>query len=130
MDCFVGMMQKEVALKLTSKEKSPLRLMMDYVGEVKYEFTVTANVFIPKPKVDSAVISVTFKEMNKENLNDFYRFLLVCFKQRRKTIYNNLSLTAQDKDKLKEVLKTCNIDPKLRAEQLSLDQFKELYDLI
>ncbi|MFQ6861761.1 MAG: 16S rRNA (adenine(1518)-N(6)/adenine(1519)-N(6))-dimethyltransferase RsmA [Beduini sp.] len=129
-DCFVGMMQKEVALKLTSKEKSPLRLLMDCVGEVNYEFTVTANVFIPKPNVDSAVISVTFKEMNKENLADFYHFLQACFKQRRKTIYNNLSQVAQDKDKLKDILKTCNIDPKLRAEQLSLDQFKELYDLI
>ncbi len=130
LDCFVGMMQKEVALKLTSKEKSPLRLLMDCVGEVKYEFTVTANVFIPKPNVDSAVISVSFKDMNKENLADFYHFLQACFKQRRKTIYNNLSQAAQDKDKLKDILKTCNIDPKLRAEQLSLDQFKELYDLI
>lgn len=129
-DCFVGMMQKEVALKLTSKERSPLCLMMDYVGEVNYEFTVTANVFIPKPNVDSAVISVTFKEMDKGNLTEFYHFLQACFKQRRKTIYNNLSQITQDKDRLKEILKICNIDPKLRAEQLSLDQFKELYDLI
>ena len=68
--------------------------------------------------------------MNKENLADFYHFLQACFKQRRKTIYNNLSQVAQDKDKLKDILKTCNIDPKLRAEQLSLDQFKDLYDLI
>lgn len=129
-DGFVGMMQKEVALKLTSKERSPLRILMDHVGEVKYEFSVSSNVFIPKPNVDSAVISVRFKEMDKQDLSSYYQFLQTCFKQRRKTIYNNLSQIIQDKEKLKELLERCNIDPKLRAEQLTLKQFKDLYDLI
>ena len=54
----VAMVQKEVALKLCSEEKSPLKMMIDYVGDVQYELNVPRHVFMPAPHVDSAVISI------------------------------------------------------------------------
>lgn len=126
-DYFVGMMQKEVALKLIGKENLPLKLIMDYVGLVKYEFVVSANVFIPKPHVDSAVISMRFKPEIDLDIKSFYELIQGCFKQKRKTIYNNLISKYEDKAKITEVLSEANIDPKTRAEQLSLDHFIKLY---
>lgn len=129
-DGFVGMMQKEVAIKLTGKEVSPLSLMMNYVGETSYAFTVSSNVFIPKPHVDSAVISLVFKEHEEIDLNSLFEFIQGCFKQRRKTIYNNLSVYFNDKQKATLLLEKCLIDPKLRAEQLNLEQFVQMFKQI
>lgn len=129
-DGFVGMMQKEVAVKLTSKEKSPLSLMMNYMGEVKYGFSVSSNVFIPKPNVDSAVISIKFNHLHTTDLTNFFTFLQACFKQRRKTIYNNLNQYFNDKEKTQLLLEKCNIEPKLRAEQIDLQQFIQMYNQI
>lgn len=129
-DYFVGMMQKEVALKLTGKELSPLKLMMDLAGDVCYEFNVSANVFIPKPNVDSAVISIKFKQERPSDLKNFYTFLLGCFKQRRKTLYNNLSQYLNNKEQTLSLLEEAHLDPKIRAEQLSLKQFLNLYNKI
>lgn len=125
-DCFVGMMQKEVALKLTGKENSPLKLMMDYVGKVSYEFVVSANVFIPKPHVDSAVISMQFNSEMPLDIKKFYTLLQICFKQRRKTIYNNLISHYTNKEEIIEALSKVGIDPKTRAEQLTLENFIQL----
>lgn len=127
-DGFVGMMQKEVALKLTGKENSPLKLLMELVGEVRYEFTVSANVFIPKPNVDSAVISVFFNDKEKINKKQFYCLLQGGFKQKRKTLYNNLGQYLQDKNIAREILENCGLDINVRAEQLTLKQWINIYN--
>lgn len=126
---FVGMMQKEVAVKLTN-EISPLSLMMNYVGEVSYGFNVSNQVFIPKPHVDSAVISIRFKDELEYDRQLFFKFIQGCFKQRRKTIYNNLGLFLNNKQQAKEILETNGIDLKTRAEQLSLSQFVQMFSQI
>lgn len=127
-DGFVGMMQKEVALKLTGKENSPLKLMMEASGDVKYEFTVSSQVFIPKPRVDSAVISLLFKENKEIDKHLFYALLQAGFKQKRKTLYNNLSDYLGDKERAKCVLEQAKIDSKKRAEQLNLSNWYNLYN--
>lgn len=123
-DKFVGMMQKEVAQKLTGKDQLPLKLLMELSGKVTYEFNVSNQVFIPKPNVDSAVLSVTFQQVNVDK-NQFYTLVQAGFKQKRKTIYNNLG-NAFGKEKAKEVLESLNIDLKTRAEQLSLEDWLQL----
>lgn len=121
---FVGMMQKEVALKLTGKEQLPLKLLMELNGTVNYEFNVSNQVFIPKPNVDSAVLSVEFYEVNV-NKKEFYQLVQAGYKQKRKTLYNNLS-TLWGKEKTKDLLETLQIDLKTRAEQLSLKDWIEM----
>ena len=121
---FVGMMQKEVALKLTGKDQLPLKLLMELNGKVNYEFNVSNQVFIPKPNVDSAVLSVEFHEVNV-NKKEFYQFVQAGYKQKRKTLYNNLSIL-WGKEKTKDLLEALQIDLKTRAEQLSLEDWIEM----
>ncbi len=121
---FVGMMQKEVALKLTGKDQLPLKLLMELNGKVNYEFNVSNQVFIPKPNVDSAVLSVEFREVNV-NKKEFYQLVQAGYKQKRKTLYNNLSVL-WGKEKTKDLLEALQIDLKTRAEQLSLEDWIEM----
>ncbi len=121
---FVGMMQKEVALKLTGKDQLPLKLLMELNGKVNYEFNVSNQVFIPKPNVDSAVLSVEFREVNV-NKKEFYQLVQAGYKQKRKTLYNNLSML-WGKEKTKDLLEALQIDLKTRAEQLSLEDWIEM----
>lgn len=119
-DSIIIMIQKEVAKKLTSDYKSPLTLLLQDMAKVSYEFTVSKHIFIPEPHVDSAIIKIKFIKAYDETL---YHFLKLAFKQRRKTIYNNL----KDYDEnIKEVLIQCHIDPNKRSEQLSLNDFKTI----
>ena len=121
---FVGMMQKEVALKLTGKDQLPLKLLMELNGKVNYEFNVSNQVFIPKPNVDSAVLSVEFREVNV-NKKEFYQLVQAGYKQKRKTLYNNLSML-WGKEKTKDLLEALQIDLKTRAQQLSLEDWIEM----
>lgn len=121
---FVGMMQKEVALKLTGKDQLPLKLLMELNGKVNYEFNVSNQVFIPKPNVDSAVLSVEFHEVNV-NKKEFYQLVQAGYKQKRKTLYNNLSML-WGKEKTKDLLEALQIDLKTRAEQFSLEDWIEM----
>ena len=119
-DEIVVMVQKEVALKYTSDYKSPLMYMIEDMGKIEYMFTVSQNVFIPAPHIDSAILKIT---INKEANLDLYKVLNSAFKQRRKTIYNNLK---QEYQNALDVLNENQIDQKLRCEQLTLEDYKAL----
>ena len=107
-DEIVVMVQKEVALKYTSDYKSPLMYMIEDMGKIEYMFTVSQNVFIPAPHIDSAILNL-------------YKVLNSAFKQRRKTIYNNLK---QEYQNALDVLNENQIDQKLRCEQLTLEDYQ------
>ena len=113
-DEIVVMVQKEVALKYTSDYKSPLMYMIEDM------FTVSQNVFIPAPHIDSAILKIT---INKEANLDLYKVLNSAFKQRRKTIYNNLK---QEYQNALDVLNENQIDQKLRCEQLTLEDYQAI----
>ena len=117
-DEIVVMVQKEVALKYTSDYKSPLMYMIEDMGKIEYMFTVSQNVFIPAPHIDSAILKIT---INKEANLDLYKVLNSAFKQRRKTIYNNLK---QEYQNALDVLNENQIDQKLRCEQLTLEDYQ------
>ena len=121
-DSMTAMVQKEVALKLTEgKTVSPLTLLIDAVGSIEYCFTVSKNVFMPAPHVDSAIIHI---EMNDICNDKLYKVINASFKQKRKTIYNNLKELFGDKTK--EILNQCGIDEKKRAEQLSIEEYRKV----
>lgn len=123
-DELIVMVQKENALKMTSNYKSPLLLMIKDMGEIEYLFTVNKNVFLPAPHVDSAIIKI---EINKQPDLKLYETLNICFKQRRKTILNNLK---QKYENAEEVLLNCKIETRKRSEELSLEDFKNITDRI
>ena len=123
-DELIVMVQKENALKMTSNYKNPLLLMIKDMGRIEYLFTVNKNVFIPSPHVDSAIIKI---EIGKSPDLKLYELLNICFKQRRKTILNNLK---QKYDNAEEILSYCNIEKRKRSEELSLEDFKNITDKI
>lgn len=52
-----------------------------------------------------------------------------CFKQRRKTLYNNFREYLQDKEEAMRLLNEAGLEPSLRAETMTLDQFLDLYEV-
>ena len=117
-----AMVQKEVALKLTDTSyHSPLTYMIESIGTIGLDMTVSKNVFSPAPHVDSAIISI----MKTKDYNPLLsKILKTAFTQKRKTIYNNLKALFQDKTS--DILKKCQIDEKTRPEQLTIDDYLKL----
>ena len=93
----VMMMQKEVAERMTAavgtKAYGSLSVAIQLEMESEIAFIVPKNVFIPKPNVDSAILKLTRRPTPLVQVNDkeaFQAFVQAGFKQRRKTLWNNL----------------------------------------
>ncbi|AVN62048.1 16S rRNA (adenine(1518)-N(6)/adenine(1519)-N(6))-dimethyltransferase [Mesoplasma coleopterae] len=131
----VFMMQKEVAVRVCSNKGennyNNLSVACEFFADKKYEFTVPRHMFYPIPKVDSAIISLTFNNKYTEQIKDkdkFLVFLRKIFNNRRKTILNNLSNVTNDKIKANEILDNLNIDKSLRPEVVGLEDFIRIYN--
>lgn len=129
----VVMIQKEVADRFSAvpgtKEYGALSVESQYLYDVKKLFNVPRTAFNPAPNVDSAIVSFTVHEKNKsiDNEEKFFELVKACFKQRRKTLYNNLREYFDSSDLAKEVLAKAEIALETRAEMLNLDEYIRLY---
>ena|SRR5690554_2224761 len=119
----VCMIQKEVAERIISPPGSKvygiLSVLLGAYYHTEYLFTVSENVFIPPPKVKSAVIRLRRNEISKLPCDEklFFRVVKAAFNKRRKMLRNSLSelsinVPEQFADK--------------RPEQLSVADFIEL----
>jgi 16S rRNA (adenine1518-N6/adenine1519-N6)-dimethyltransferase len=136
-DSMILMMQYEVARRITSvpntKDYNALSIIIQHQTNAKYLFKVPKTVFNPSPNVDSAVIKLDIKKSIKEDNNDyksFYKFVHNCFAQRRKTIVNNItsSYSLIEKSQIINLLNSHDLDERIRAEAIKLDDFIKLYD--
>ncbi|OHA26209.1 MAG: ribosomal RNA small subunit methyltransferase A [Candidatus Taylorbacteria bacterium RIFCSPHIGHO2_02_FULL_44_36] len=132
----VIMVQKEVAERILAKDpratnalglkESILSISIKAYAEPKYLETVPAELFTPKPKVDSAVIVID--KISRDFFTDvsekrFFNIVKRGFAHKRKLLVNNLEIiTAAGK----KVLADCGIAPNARAENLTLRQWKHL----
>ena len=123
----VFLIQKEVAERITAtpghREYGYLTVECQLFAEVEYLFNVAPGAFQPPPKVDSAVIRLTpRKELAVADPEKFLGFVSVCFRQKRKTLRNNLAAAYPPElfEGLPEMTK--------RAEQLSVVEFAILYE--
>ncbi len=130
----VVMIQKEVADRFSAvpgtKEYGALSVESQYLYDVKKLFNVPRTAFNPAPNVDSAIVSFTVHEKNK-SIDDeakFFELVKACFKQRRKTLYNNLREYFDSSDLAKDVLNHAEIALETRAEMLNLDEYIRLYE--
>lgn len=129
-DKIIVMVQKEVGdrfkAKPNSKDYNSLSIYINYHFDVKKILDVSRNVFMPKPNVDSIVLEFDRKE-KEHDVNDediFFKLVRDSFKQKRKTLKNNLK--SYDFDKILKVLKKYNYDESVRAEQIPIEIFIEI----
>lgn len=134
-DCITVMVQREVAdrfcAKTSTKDYNALSVITQYLYDVKIVMKIPKTIFNPKPNVDSAVIQFKNKpnQIKVDNEQAFFEFVKACFKQRRKTIYNNLRDYVKDGVQVKHILSEANVVENARAEELSLERFIELYNV-
>ena len=134
----VVMVQKEVAQRLNSKagtkEYGAITLAVQYRADTDIAMLVPNSVFMPKPKVDSAVVE--FKILPKPKIevldeNMLFAVIKASFSQRRKTILNGLSNSLNlSKELINESLVCAGIDSGIRGEKLTLEEFGRISDEI
>lgn len=129
------MVQKEAYQRLVApintKEYSPLSIFIEYLGGAKVLKKVSRHSYIPEPHVDSLVFQINVnKRKQSNNEQDFYKITKAMFLMRRKTILNNLTSYVKDKERAISLLKESNCSENMRPEQLDLDFYLRLTDLI
>lgn len=122
----VFMLQKEVVKRICApagvKAYGRLSVMLQYAFDCEELFVVPPEAFDPRPKVDSQIIRLTTKNNPPEvNLEKLEELVKQSFAQRRKTIKNNLKNVASEQQLL-----DVGIEPKARAETLTVEQFVAL----
>lgn len=131
------MVQKEVAERIMAspgnKQYGSLTVFVNFYSNPEKLISVPKTVFMPQPKVDSAVIKLNIKKEQLEvDRQLFFKIVKAAFSQRRKTILNSLSSNqiGLDKEKIKEVLNQCNISPKERPENLKIEDFVKISETL
>ncbi|HHX70084.1 MAG TPA: 16S rRNA (adenine(1518)-N(6)/adenine(1519)-N(6))-dimethyltransferase RsmA [Gallicola sp.] len=132
------MVQKEVGERLISKPNSKkynaLSVIVQYLTNVERVVNVSKKLFFPVPKVDSVVIRLEKKnnrEIPLEKEPEFLKFVKACFTQKRKTLANNLTESYnQNKETINALLRENQFSESIRAEQLSLGDFINLFNQI
>lgn len=132
------MLQQEAARRLVArpgtKDYGVLTLLAQYYCEVDLLFRVPASVFFPRPKVESAVISLIPRKIPPVEVPDtefFFNLIRASFQQRRKTLTNALEkMLPGRKEELQEIIRAAGISPSIRGEALSLEQFAILSKIL
>lgn len=131
------MLQKEVADRITtgpgSRDYGYLSVLVQYYCGATKLFDVPPWAFTPAPKVQSAVIQLTMREVASVNVVDeeqFFALVRAAFAQRRKTILNNLKAarTLEFSKPPGPALEAALVAPQRRAETLSIAEFARLYE--
>ena len=133
------MVQKEVAERIVAnpggRDYGILTLACNYFADTEMIMLVSKDCFFPKPKVDSAVVH--FKkhpvgadlrrgEFHEPDYDQLFKLIKASFAQRRKKLLNSLTNAGYNKDIVSHALSELGFDENVRAENLSLDDYKKL----
>lgn len=131
------LLQREVAQRVCAKpgEMSLLSVSIQLYGLPKIISFVSKNNFWPEPKVDSAILTIS-KIKDQAEVDNFlqgleekffWQIVKIGFSARRKQLQNNLSAGLEiSAVNIKKVLKKANFDPKIRAQNLSVNDWINL----
>jgi len=135
------MVQKEVGERIVALDgkESILSISVKFYARPEVLFEVSRENFDPAPEVDSAVIRIERKparnashsDAGGENIPeagiaDFFSLVRAGFSSKRKMLINNLSAFAP-RAKLSELIKKAGLEPTIRAEKLSVEDWIRLY---
>ena len=128
------MVQKEAAQRICaevgSRESGAVTVSVNYYSKPEMLFTVSSGSFMPAPKVDSAVMRLDVYKEPPIKLDDDKKFFTVvkaAFSQRRKTVLNSISSSlGLEKNVVNGILLDSGVDPRSRAEKLTMEDFAEI----
>lgn len=134
-DLIVLLVQKEVAERLYAKPGSKtfgaLSVRVQYLADCELICTVPAAAFYPPPKVDSAVVRLRPRQIETPAINPqrFDTLLKLGFAAKRKMLRNNLQ-SVVERDRLTQILEQLEINPQARGEELSVQQWVNLVNIL
>ena len=138
-DSITVMVQKEVGERLTEtpgagKETGAITYSINYYTNPHYVLDVHKDCFLPSPKIDSSIINLEILKEPKIHVLDeklLFRIIKSAFMQKRKTLLNSLTNShIAEKSLIEKMLNDLNIDLKIRAEKVSLEEFGKISDYI
>ena len=132
-DLIVVMVQREVAERIVAEpgDLSLLAISVQFFGQPSIVRVVPKTAFWPQPAVDSAILKIVPHAKiphDIDNISQFFRMIKAGFGERRKQLHNSLAggLGLDDKA-VRNLLAGSGIDPKARAQELTLEQWTKLY---
>lgn len=132
----VLMLQKEVAQRVCAKppKMNLLAVSVQYYAQPKIQSYVSSGSFYPPPEVDSAIIKLETRDQKTKNTPDntkFFRIVKSGFAKKRKQLSNNLSGELKlEKRLVEEKLNSIGIDPKRRAETLTIEEWQNITTIL
>jgi len=128
------MVQDEVARRFTAKpstsEYSSFTIFLNFYTNPRYSFGVSKNCFYPIPRVESAIVTLDLKEPSKVSSEEkFFKMTRTSFEHRRKMLRASLK-ELYPSDLVTKSLNDLNMNPLARPEELSLEQFIKLFEIM
>lgn len=132
------MVQQEAAERLCAelgtREAGAVTFAVNYYGKAEILFNVGRECFMPSPKVDSSVIRIAVREkpeFDVKNEKQLFTLVKCAFAQRRKTLVNSLANSlGKSKTDITNALSQLGIEPNVRAENLRMEDYVNLADLL
>ncbi len=136
----VLMVQKEVAERIVARPRSTgsgqagdmslLAISVQFYADAEIVEIVKNTSFFPVPKVDSAIIklSTIICQLSADEEKSFFRIVKFGFAAKRKTLENNLSSGMHiTKGETADIIRRAGLDEKIRAQDLSVEDWISLY---
>jgi 16S rRNA (adenine1518-N6/adenine1519-N6)-dimethyltransferase len=135
---FTLMLQKEVAQRMAAspggKEYGRLSVLLQMFLDLSVRFFIPPSAFFPRPKVESAVVHMGWKEKPMVEMQDeawFKKVVKACFGYRRKTLVNALRHSELLlPESIESRMEKIEIDPRRRPETLTTEEFVRLADAL
>jgi 16S rRNA (adenine1518-N6/adenine1519-N6)-dimethyltransferase len=126
--------QMEVAARIAARpgrrEYGYLSVLAQFHARPEIRLRIPPGAFRPRPRVFSALVNMELPgegaSLGIADSAAFFEFVKLCFAQKRKTLWNNMR-AAIGEDRAKLALAAAGIEPRTRAEELSVPQFAAIY---
>jgi len=129
------LVQKEVGQRIVASagNHSKLSLSVQFYGDPAISFMVSRKNFYPQPEVDSSMLTISnVHSWNyEENEKHVWQLITFGFSSKRKKLINNLAAGLQEpKAKITGYLSESGIDPKVRAQDLTVENWLRLTSVV
>ena len=127
------MVQREVAERICARppNMSILSVSVQFFGDPRILFRIGPGAFVPAPKVESAVLRIDVRDsptLEASERSRFFNLVRAGFGQRRKQLLNSLAAGLDlEKADTSDALERASIDPKRRAETLTVENWLTLF---